>query len=184
MKDSSLLKNKIMSFLISNKYAVIVIVVGVVLLGTTANKPKDSPKVIDENTQRYNQAILVTQDLEKKLKDVLEMTEGVGKTEVVISISSGFEWELAVDTTQKDALSQSQGNSQKDFDIQSVYKVVRDNDGKESPVIIKEIFPKIMGVTVACEGGGNPAVKLSVIETVCAMTGLKSNNVSVLKLKK
>ena len=84
----------------------------------------------------------------------------------------------------KNALAQSQDNSQKDFDIQSVYKVVKDNDGNESPVIIKEIFPKIMGVTVACEGGDNPTVKLSVIDTVCAMTGLKSNNVSVLKLKK
>ena len=101
MKDNSLLTNKIVKFIISNKYAVIVIIVGVVLLSTTTAKTKDTPKETNENEERYNQAIIVTQDLENKLKSVLEMSEGVGKTEVVISISSGFEWELAVDTTQK-----------------------------------------------------------------------------------
>ena len=48
---------------------------------------------------------------------------------------------------------------------------------------LHETYPQFRGALVVCQGGGDPAVRLAVIEAVSALTGLGSDKISVVKLQ-
>ena len=60
--------------------------------------------------------------------------------------------------------------------------VITENDGREDPIIIRVGEADIRGVAVICEGGKSATVKEKITETVCAVLGIKVNQVSVAKM--
>lgn len=109
-------------------------------------------------------------DTEKKLKQILENTKGVGKCEVMLTLQSGTEYIYA-----QEQISGSHG-------VDNTYKII--TDGKtESPVIIKKRTPQIAGVAIVCDGGDSSQIKNTITDIVCKMLAIDGAQVSVNKRK-
>lgn len=51
--------------------------------------------------------------------------------------------------------------------------------GNQDVVSLQTVAPQFRGALVVCPGGGDPQVRLRLIEAVSALTGLGANRVSV-----
>ena len=60
--------------------------------------------------------------------------------------------------------------------------VIVDGSSGEQGIVVRQSEPKIRGVAVVCEGGGNQTVKQQIIETVTALLDISSARVSVAKM--
>ena len=69
---------------------------------------------------------------------------------------------------------------QKSFD--SKYVLV-DSDTGDTGILLKTNAPKVKGVIIVCDGGGNPSVVNQITNAVSAALGIGANRISVLKMK-
>lgn len=115
-----------------------------------------------------------TQELEEKLCSVISSIDGVGECKVMITLENSKESVYATD--EEDKIDDSSTSKKDEY-------VIYDSENGETPVLIKEYYPKIQGVTVVCSGGDNIAVKETVINTVTSLFNISTNRVSVSKIK-
>ena len=108
--------------------------------------------------------------LERQLSAALSEISGVGEAEVVLTLRTSGERVLAQDT--------SEGTSS---DTETV--IVSTGTGTEEAVSVKTIYPKFQGALVVCEGADQAKVKLEVLQAVSAVTGLRSDQISVCQRK-
>ncbi|MCI8479167.1 MAG: stage III sporulation protein AG [Oscillospiraceae bacterium] len=151
------------------KYVCLVILAGVLLLllpdkarletkQTQAELPEDSCSV---------------EEMEQKLEHALSQIEGAGQVTVVLTVKGGSRRVLAQDS----AISQTEEH--KDSTWNTV--VISEGSGRESTVLLQQLSPEFRGALVVCSGGGDPTVRLKVVEAVAALTGLGSDRISVCK---
>ncbi|MCL1944562.1 MAG: hypothetical protein FWF56_03920 [Firmicutes bacterium] len=104
--------------------------------------------------------------IEQNLKSVVGSMKGVGKTEVAIAWESSIELVLAYITINNG------GN------LSSTPQLVTEN-GTTKPLVIKEIYPDVIGVALTIQGGDDARVRLAVIDTVCVLLSVSSSKVVV-----
>lgn len=114
------------------------------------------------------------QDMEKKLKNILEKIEGVGKAEVMITVSGTEEYIYAQEEKVK--------NGEKDFSSESQYVMIG-SGGEKQALLKKVVNPQISGVVIICEGGDSNIVKEKVYSSISAVFNIPSNQIYVAKLK-
>lgn len=155
------------------RYVLLVIAAGLVLLlWPTASKAAEG----GEEAETAAPAAEAAQGLEEELAEILSRVEGVGQVQVLLTVDRGTETVLASDTT----LSYSGATAAPDDYTRSTETVVL--SGSDGGVVVtQEVWPRYRGALVVCEGGGDPAVQLSVIQAVGALTGLGSDKISVVK---
>lgn len=114
---------------------------------------------------------------EEKLENMLNMVEGVGKAEVMITVST---------SVNKNVLKEKQYEKQSDGtdlvyseDVRTVY--VNDEAGNEIPYVINEEMPKIEGVLVVAQGADDIYVKEKIINIIKALFAVNINKISVTK---
>ena len=113
--------------------------------------------------------------LEKKLEDTLSQVEGAGRVSVVLTVKASTRQVLAQDVTS----SQKEGERAED----ATTVVVSQGSGKQAAVPLQQIYPQFQGALVVCSGGGDPAVRLKLVEAVSALTGLGTDKISVCRAK-
>ncbi len=106
----------------------------------------------------------------QELVSALESMSGVGKVKAVIT------WESSVETVIAYATNNS-GTT-----VNSTPCIIQ-TQGSSSPIVLKEIYPKALGVIIICQGGNNVAVKLDVINAVSALLNISQNKVNVYAMK-
>ena len=52
-----------------------------------------------------------------------------------------------------------------------------------SPYVVKELEPKVQGVVVIAEGGGNPAVQQNILEAVQALFPVEAHKIKIMKME-
>mgnify|MGYP006974622555 CR=1 FL=1 len=72
-------------------------------------------------------------------------------------------------------------NAEYNTEIRKKYVIVDGSSGEQG-IVVRQSEPKIRGVAVVCEGGGNQTVKQQIIETVTALLDISSARVSVAKM--
>lgn len=127
------------------------------------------------------------EEMENKLKQVLSKINGVGKTEVIITVESSKELVVEKDQpytrdnlNETDAEGGSRVTTNMTDEENTVY--VKDGDGNEIPFVSKEINPEITGVLVVCQGGGNEQVKKEITESLQALFHLDVHKIKVAKM--
>ena len=112
-------------------------------------------------------------ETEAAMEEILGKIGGVGRVDVMLTLQSGSELVLAQDATLRYS-----GSAQAPDDYQRSTDTVQDSGGV---VVTREICPQFRGALVVCDGGGNDAVRLQVVEAVAAVTGLGSDRIAVVK---
>ena len=150
-------------FLKQYRYVVLLLMLGVLLMllpkkqETEPEAPVNVPESVDS--------------LEEELARILTRIRGAGRVEVLLTEYAGSE---TLYQTDADRTADS---------LREDTVVVSDRERGESGLVRQVIPPRYMGAVVVCQGGDNPAVKLAILEAVSRATGLKSNQISVLKMK-
>ena len=152
------------------KYVLIVIAAGILCLAW----PSASR---EEEAERAAEGQVDAGTLQAEMEEILGAIQGVGELRLMLTVDTGPQRELAGDTS----LSYS-GSTQAPEDYsRTAETVVVSGGGEEQVVVTREIYPRFRGALVVCQGADDPAVKLSVVEAVSALTGLGSDRISVIR---
>ncbi len=103
------------------------------------------------------------QQLEQQLSDLIAQVEGAGRTTVMITLESGEETIYALDTLS--------GQTQQ----QQTHVLLDDGTALAQTVCT----PRVCGVAVVCEGGGDVRVAVRITELVGALLDVPSNRICV-----
>ena len=108
--------------------------------------------------------------ISEKVTQLIESIDGAGDTRVMITYECGNEIVYAADSDES-----SDDNSD---DISREYIIIEENNN-EAGLIIKTVYPKVMGVAIICQGGDNPAVKQQICSVISALFNLSTNKISI-----
>ncbi len=108
-------------------------------------------------------------ELENKLSTCLSKVKDAGEVSVVISVESGMETVLAMDTITKETTS--------GIETQTTPIVI---NGKT--VIVKEMYPKITGVLIVAEGAKNLSVMNRLQQATMSLLDIDINQIQILSM--
>ncbi len=128
----------------------------------------------DELTEERGDCSYDEDKLQKELEGLLGEISGAGKVKVMITYECSGENVFASDTSE-----QTEENSKRTSEEYIIVETGSDEGG----LLIKEIFPKVMGVAVVCEGGGNPKVKTEITMMIKAIFGIRSNSIAISEMQ-
>lgn len=171
--DSKLLPlaKKIKNLKHKERYIVIACVLGVALILLSELVPSGSTKKADDSMD-YQEYIV---SLEEKTQDIISSIDGVGKCKVMITLC---------ETDESFYASNIEENTDSGHISKKNEYVFYEDNNNDSPVLIKQAFPKVMGVAVVCQGGDNAFVKERVISAVSSLFGISSAKISVSKISR
>ena len=162
---------KVKDFIIKNKYIALIIVLGLILMLVPSKSDSRPTTNVNENSLVQQQEI----SIEKRLSEILKQIDGAGNVEVMLTIAKGEE-----------TIYQSDSNTTVDSDSsrQDISTVtITDSNKEQSGLVRQKVSPVYLGAIVICQGADNPNVRLAITDAVAKITGLKSNHISVVKMK-
>ena len=115
--------------------------------------------------------------LVQEMEDILGRIQGVGEVQVLLTVESDGERQLAQDSELSDSGSTA---APEDYS-RSSQTVLVDDGSAEAPVVTRTVYPTYRGALVVCQGGDRADVKLAVTEAVAALTGLSADRITVAK---
>ena len=118
-----------------------------------------------------------------RLEDIIGRINGVGRVKVMVTLESGVENIYETDNKGTTDKTQNGGDSntqtQQSNSSESSHVIVDNVSGGQEALLTKQLQPEILGVVVVCDGGGNPDVQESVVNSVSTALGLPTNRISV-----
>ena len=155
MKGFTWNSKAVLQFFQKNRWTALLLLVGLaLLLWPTGRTGDNSTPAATEQRQQYEYDL---ESLEEKLADTLSQVDGAGKTQVVLTLATTGSVELAENQTSKD------GSVETQVDV----------------VEVAQQYPAFLGALVVSDGGGDPQVKLDLLQAVKALTGLGSDQISI-----
>lgn len=108
--------------------------------------------------------------LSREIAQLCAGVRGVGKVQVVVTLSGGYEYVYA-----RDVQSKTGGDS---TSAQESYVIVG-SGSSQAPVLLTRRQPSVAGVGIVCEGGADPAVQNELVALVSAAFGIGTNKIHV-----
>lgn len=143
---------------------IIVIILAVVLVILITHENKSN--VVENKTD----VEVYVSNLEDKLSSLLSEVEGAGKVKVVISVDGGNETVLASKVTVTET---ANGKERVETPILV--------NGKT--VVLKELYPKIVGVLIVSEGAKNLMVLSKIQQATVSLLDVNVSQVEILAMK-
>ncbi|MDR0739055.1 MAG: hypothetical protein LBF33_02775 [Oscillospiraceae bacterium] len=125
-----------------------------------------------------------TEKMQQKIENLVSNIEGAGKSQVLITLENGSETVYArEEKKQKESSEDKEKNELSKLktsdDTQTKYITVKNSDGTEKALPIKELEPTVKGVAIVCEGGSKKKVRKKIIETVKTVLNITEKKVYV-----
>ena len=139
----------------NNRLICLILIIGVVLMAVAS---------VDKNKKADVQPTATVTSVE----DEEERLDGVGDVSVMITYYSSSEKNIAYETKV------SSREKEESEDKKAVM-----TDGE--PMVVKEVYPKVRGVIVTADGGGNSAVRSAVSEAVTASLDVPAHRICIFK---
>lgn len=157
------------------------------LLSQKEGSKTEEQKAIQATGVREQNADDYAAVLEAKLKMVLKKAEGVGDTDVMITLKSSKERVTLKDTpyqqetvNETDSTGGTRISSNVNKGDESV--MVSGGSGGTEPYVVKEIEPEIEGVVVIAEGGDQQIVIAEIIDAVQVLFDVPAHKIKVMKM--
>lgn len=150
--------------------------IGLILLSeflpqkSTAKSAAQTDSAIDTESFRL--------DTEQKLSEILSKINGVGKVEVMLTVSGTEEYVYAEEVKQSSSNESEKTSAQRENSF-----VLLDSGGEKEALVKKIISPQINGVVIVCEGGGSARVCESIYRSVSTVLGIPTNKIYVTQIK-
>lgn len=167
--DIKKLQHGLVGFLKKYRYVALILLLGIILMMLPSEKKSNSVPTTMKLEQEKQTSI------GDELVDILQNIDGVGKAKVMLTIAAGEETIYQIN----EDVSESDDGSNKQIDT----VIVTDAQRNQLGLIRQTNPPEYLGAIVLCQGADNASVKLSVVDAVSKITGLKSDCISVLKMK-
>lgn len=161
-------KKNLFPFLKKNKYVVMILIVGVVLMMIPTGGSDPQPTQVTS-------APVPAADLEEELSRILGKIQGCGKVEVLLTQAGGERTVFQTDETSNYTGGNGSTNTKT--------VIIGDNNRGQQGLIQQRLAPTWLGAVIVCQGGDDPKVRLSIVEAVSKATGLSSDKITVLKMK-
>lgn len=126
----------------------------------------------NKNTEqnKYEQNLFVGSSSKSNLEEIISKVQGVGKVSVMVTYEGSEENIYAIN--------ESEQVNENDVKTNEEYLVI-DKGSVEEGLLLKKIYPRVAGVAVVCEGGGNPAVKNEITNMLKALYSISSTNINI-----
>lgn len=157
------IRQRITEFAGKYRYILLVLVAGLILMVLPAKK--ENPVVPVTKIQDSQPST------QEQLQEILSRIKGAGKVQVLLTEQRGQETVYQADTDRS-------GDS-----LRSETVILSDSGRAEEGLIRQVNPPQYLGALVVCQGGDVPTVRLAIVEAVMSVTGLKSTEITVLKMK-
>jgi stage III sporulation protein AG len=125
----------------------------------------------EPSTESANPLPTEAQTPEQRLEQILSCVAGAGEVRVLLSVTQGEETAYQTDTDIGAT------------DQRSDTVTVTDRDRNQTGLVVRVDPPVYLGAVVVCQGADDPQVRLAIVEAVSKYTGLRANQISVLKMK-
>ena len=165
--DSGESKELIISIFRKYKWTAAVILAGILLMGLPQGG-SEKPSVRTEEEEIHI-------SLEQQLETILSAMEGAGGVRVLLTEAEGEEQYFQTDQEERRS-----GDSQ---DRQQETVIINAQDRSQQGLVRRTDPPVYRGAVVLCQGADSARVRLAVVEAVATATGLRSDKISVLKMK-
>lgn len=124
--------------------------------------------------------------LEKRLETLLSKMEGVGKIQVMVTLEDNGEQVLEKDEKESRTNTEegSGESARKATEVNLEYATIFvEENGIKTPYIIQVKNPKVKGVVVVCEGGGNSSVAQNISKAIGALFSIETHKIMVMKME-
>lgn len=153
---------------------------------STTEEKKIDMNLVGNQTQESSTSDPVEYN-EDKLKKILEIVEGVGEVEVMITLKSSKEQVVLKDSPyEQENLNETDeaGGSRISSSLKNDEKtvLVTNGSGQNAPYVTKEMEALVEGVVVIAEGGGNSKVAIGIMEAVEVLFNIPSHKIKVLPM--
>ena len=128
-----------------------------------------------EEEEPVEETKISTEDTEKRLEELLSLTEGAGNVRVMITYKNNGNIVLAENKANEESREDSSSTYRQESNVVL--------NGEEQPLILSEGSPEIEGVLIVAEGGENVEVKNGLIRAAEALLGVEPHKIEVLKMK-
>ena len=163
--DWPTLKIKLWALVKEYRYAVIILVIGLILM----LMPSGEKDKVEEPTPGLAQG--QTETLEERLGEVLSAVQGAGRVKILLTEARGGRTVYQTDTQERsDALTEDT-------------VIITGSDRSQQGLICQQIPPQYLGAVIVCQGADKAAVRLALVEAVSDATGLSTDAITVLKMK-
>lgn len=159
---------KIADYIKKYRYVLLILAAGILLMGIP--EKSDGGPVQPQQSEDAEQS-----GLQESLETILSQMEGAGKVRVLLTQAQG---EQILYQTNEDS---DTGESSSQLRVETV--ILSGADRGENGLVQQINPPVYLGAVVLCQGAGNAAVRLSIVEAVMSATGLTSDKITVLKMK-
>ena len=156
---------KVTQLLKTYKYPCVVLAVGVLLMVLPDLKQQARKEPVVQKDQ---------QTLETRMEQILQHVEGAGLVKVLLSEKTG-----SVCTYQENV---SVFSREEESERKTETVLLSTSDG-ETAIPLQTIYPTYKGAVVLAEGADRPSVKLNLVRAVASLTGLGSDQITVIKMK-
>lgn len=117
---------------------------------------------------------------QQKVSALVEQIAGVGKSQVTVTLDTGVEYVYVKEEKQNSDNQESpDGESSTRAESESKTLLVEDQNGRKTALLRTTKEPRVRGVVVVCEGGGDVRVAERVTEAVSAALGIGSSRICV-----
>ena len=118
---------------------------------------------------------------QKELEEILSDIDGVGRVRVMLTVASGIQ---RVYQSDREISYSGLASTPEDY-TSTTQTVLLDRSGSGDEALqTQELYPPYVGALVVCDGAGNSGTVLKVKEAVSVLTGLGSDKISVIKMKR
>jgi stage III sporulation protein AG len=147
------------------RFLLLTVAVGVLLLLLPTGKTGGGEETTAGDTE---EEVFRLDAFERRLEEVLSKVDGAGRVRVVLTLDESGRQVLAQDRQRTGAEAGS-----------ATTVTVGAGSGSQAVVPVQTLAPKFRGALVVCPGGGDPRVKLLLLDAVSALTGLGADRISV-----
>lgn len=117
---------------------------------------------------------LYQQDAERRLNDILSDIDGVGRVEIMLTLSGNESYDYAQEYKRSSTESTEQDENK---------YVLIDSGGKKEALVRTVENPTVSGIVIVCEGGDNSRVCERVYSAVSTAFDIPTSKIYVTKLK-
>ena len=167
---------------------IIILIITVLIINNMWSKEDEnkndttSSKVLAQTT---SSDLNTSENLEKKLENILSSIDGVGKVKVLIKYSESSTIAMYNETSSESTTAENDagGGSKNVKETESKKEVVySDKNGKNEPITEKVVMPVIEGTIITAQGASNANTKSAIVSAVEAVTGLAVHKIQVFEM--